>query len=241
MRPHSIVIALAVSGALFGQSAAPLEFEVASIKLNKSVRNGIGNRYEPQRMTWTNAPLSVLIQSAFHVEPYALMGAPSWTDEEKWDIAATTSAPASNNQKRDMLQTLLIRRFHLQFHREMRTLPILELVAEKNVSKLTEHHVPSERAGITPGPGKLIGRRIPMSTMAEFLSLTLGKPVNDKTGLTGEYDFDLIWSADDLNQNGAGQDASIFTAVQEIGLRLKASKGPVEVFVVDNVERPSEN
>jgi uncharacterized protein (TIGR03435 family) len=74
----------------FSQSAAPPEFEVASIKLNKSARNGIGNRYEPQRMIWTNTPLKVLIEESFGVRPYEIIGGPGWIDIEKWDISATS-------------------------------------------------------------------------------------------------------------------------------------------------------
>jgi uncharacterized protein (TIGR03435 family) len=108
-------------------------------------------------------------------------------------------------------------------------------------------------------PGQLTGQGIPLSSLTRLLSQQLGSTVQDKTGLTGKYDFTLQWTPDrnaspmpgapEPGQQGpaaaASTDASgpsIFTAVQEqLGLKLESQKGPVEVLVIDHVETPSEN
>src|ERR1700744_4668287 len=97
-------IAVAAAVSLHAQERP--EFEVASVKANHSTHNGIGNHFEPQRMTWTNAPLHSLIEFAFGVRPYEVTGGPGWIDVDRWDIAATTSVPASREQQRAMMQTL---------------------------------------------------------------------------------------------------------------------------------------
>lgn len=122
MRLRLILSTVCLVRLLFSQSATAPEFEGASIKPNKSLRNGIGNRYEPQRMMWTNVPLRILIEESFGVRPYETIGGPGWIDVDKWDIAATTAIPTTRSQKFAMLQTMLVRRFQLQYHRETRTL-----------------------------------------------------------------------------------------------------------------------
>ncbi len=241
MRPAiAAVLALLIVRPIFAQSTAAPEFEVASVRQNKSLRNGIGNRFEPQRMTWTNTPLKVLIQESFRVKPYEITGAPAWLDVDKWDIAATTAAPTTGAQKFAMLQTLLIRRFGLKFHRETKTLPILEIVIAKNGPKLAEHPLNGGPTGVTSPAGRVIGRGESIAQLAEWLSGQVEKRVIDRTGLTAKYDFDLQWKTDDAVTST--QEASLFTAIQEqLGLKLRAAKAPVELFVIDSVERPSEN
>lgn len=222
----------------FAQDAAP-EFEVATVKQNHSVRNGIGNRYEPQRMAWTNAPLKTLIEESFDMRPYQVAGGPEWIAVDKWDIQGTTAVPTTRQQKLRMLRTLLVQRFQLRTHLETRTLPIFDLLVSKNGPKLTEHKDSGERAGITPGRGLLKGAGITMHELAFWLSIDFGKLVSDKTGLTGKYDFDLHWNPDE--GDAASPEASVFTAVGELGLKLKSSRGPVDVLVIDSVARPLEN
>ena len=106
------------------------------------------------------------------------------------------------------------------------------------------------------GPGGLTGQGLPISSLARILSQQLGNTVEDKTGLTGKYDFTLQWTPDrntspmspEPGQQGPAASStdssgpSIFTAIQEqLGLKLESQKGPVEVLVIDHVETPSEN
>jgi bla regulator protein blaR1 len=170
-----------------------------------------------------------------------------------------------------MLQTLLAERFKLTLHRETRELPIFVLVVAKDGPKLQEAKPGDTYPNGIKGPdghsgaGMMIGRRegltaqgIPIANLTAHLSRVLGRKVVDKTGLTGKYDFTLKWTPDESlggaprgpqsGQAGVGDTApadsspSLFTALQEqLGLKLESRKGPVEIVVIDHVEKPSEN
>jgi bla regulator protein blaR1 len=172
--------------------------------------------------------------------------------------------------RQHMLQTLLADRFKLTVHRETKELPIYSLVVAKGGSKLQEAKpgdtYPNGIKGLDgrPAPvgshlmrmgrGELTAQSLGMEEIAHLLTQQTGRTVVDNTGLKGNYDFTLHWTPDQstpaLNGPGGGSDSttssesgpSIFTALQEqLGLKLESQKGPVEVLVVDHVEKPSEN
>lgn len=167
---------------------------------------------------------------------------------------------AFEQQHRRRLQSLLITRFHLQTHNTSKEGPVYALVIAKNGSKLraARGEKPNNR-GMTMRPGQLEGQGVPLSFLAEYLSRQLSRIVVDDTGLAGIYDFTLMWAPDErLSQmfknagaenEGAGDalpsgasGPSVFTAIQEqLGLKLKSKKAPVDVLVIDDVEKPSEN
>jgi uncharacterized protein (TIGR03435 family) len=174
-------------------------------------------------------------------------------------------------ERRHMLQALLADRFKLTIHRETKELPIYALVVAKNGPKLQEakpgdtypngFRGPGGRGGrgmMMMGRGELTGQGLHVADLARQLSQQLGRTVVDKTALTGLYDFTLKWTPDNQmampggpGDGGRGSDSgasadtsgpSIFTAIQEqLGLKLESQKGPVEVLVIDHVEKPSEN
>jgi bla regulator protein blaR1 len=171
------------------------------------------------------------------------------------DVAKLTDAErrASGERMRSMLQSLLAERFDLEVHRSTKELPVLMLKVAKRGSKLREKFS-DVTGGMRPGNGFLAGTSVDIRFIAQTLSQILGRPILDQTGLTGKYDFDLKWAPDQSSPNDAlgGQlpplpstdpdRPNIFTALEEqLGLRLDSGKGPVEVVVVDRVERPSEN
>jgi uncharacterized protein (TIGR03435 family) len=171
--------------------------------------------------------------------------------------------------KRRMLQALLADRFKLTTHRETKDLPVYALVIAKNGPKVQEARPveaypngindPALNPSISFGPSKLSGKRIPMAVLAELLSDRLGCTVLDQTGLKGNYDFTLQLTAAEREavmlkaSKGCNPEAgssppldssrpSLLTAIQEqLGLRLDAQKSPLEVLVIDHVERPSED
>jgi uncharacterized protein (TIGR03435 family) len=167
---------------------------------------------------------------------------------------------AFEQQHRRRLQSLLITRFHLQTHNMSKEGPVYALVIAKNGSKLraARGEKPNNR-GMTMRPGQLEGQGVPISFLAKYLSQQLSRIVVDDTGLAGIYDFTLMWAPDErLSQmfknagaenEGAGDalpsgasGPSVFTAIQEqLGLKLKSKKAPVDVLVIDHVEKPSEN
>jgi uncharacterized protein (TIGR03435 family) len=165
-----------------------------------------------------------------------------------------------------MLQSLIEDRFRLRVHRETKELPVYDLLVAKGGlrMKLSEDQTPNP-APISPRPGgpiprgvqimgigKIDGDAVPFRNFIAGLAQQLGRTVIDKTGLTGLYDIHLQWTpelaqgaagpAGDAGQSVDSSSPSIFTAIEEqLGLRLQSGKGPVEVLVIDSVEKPTEN
>ncbi|HEX4274749.1 MAG TPA: TIGR03435 family protein [Bryobacteraceae bacterium] len=177
------------------------------------------------------------------------------------DVAERTDAErkASSERLRATLQSLLADRFALKVHRETKQLPVYVLAVAKGGPKLkTIEDSADTSGGLQPGRGFLAGTRTGIPFFARTLSQILGRPVLNQTGLTGKYDFELRWTPDQSSPNGAlgGQlppsgpgatppdpnATTIFTAIQEqLGLKLNSGKGPVELLVLDHIERPSGN
>jgi uncharacterized protein (TIGR03435 family) len=245
-------------------------FEAASVKPDNRCP-GLQSRVFPGRLLLTCASLKELIAFANGVRNDQIAEGPSWATSDHYDIEATAAGNASASQMAGaMLQALLEDRFKLALHRETRQLPVYELVVVKNGLKLQPTKdgtcipfspdsppLPPPAPGTTrlpfcgfPRSGRsgsiwtMNGEGIGIGALAESLSrLQLGRSVINKTGLTGSYDVHLKWGAEPLASTPEDQSApSIFTALREqLGLRMEAAKGPVEVLVIDRAERPSEN
>jgi uncharacterized protein (TIGR03435 family) len=233
-------------------------FEVATIKPTQSHDAGGTFRVSPGGLfNATNFPMTVLIQFAYNVPRRQISGGPSWLETDKFDIAGKPDAEGAPNmgQLRVMLQKLLADRFQLSLHREKKDLPVYALTVANGGPKLAEdtshpHELPAFFGG---GPQ---GRTVQNATMAEFASDLQGtvpdRPVVDQTGLGSKrYDFVLKWTPFAPATNAAvtppavdNLDAppDIFTAIQQqLGLKLVSTRAPVDVIVVDHVEKPSEN
>jgi len=254
-------------------------FEVASIKPNKSDTGMSLLRNTPVGFSASNISLKAVIQYAYGVEENQILGAPGWLGSERFDMEAKVSSSDTDalhnlnpDQLRLMLQPLLADRLQLKVHTEARDLPVLVLVVTKGGPKLHEAKpgdtYPNGLKGFDGGggpgmmlmrPGQLTAQGVDLPFVAKQLSQQLGRTVQDKTGLTGKYDFTMQWKPDrdpspmpgapQPGQQGPGatlstdsSEASIFTALQEqLGLKLESRKAPVEVLVIDHVEAPSEN
>jgi uncharacterized protein (TIGR03435 family) len=168
-------------------------------------------------------------------------------------------------EQQPMLQALLAERFKLGLHRETKELPVYNLVIAKNGPKLSEAKPGDTYPGgltgldgggaheVRVGRGVIIGQAIRTGEVAKVLTLAMGRPVLDKTGLKSIYDVKLEWAPEsqgtifnqprsDAAQSQESSGPSIFTAIQEqLGLKLESTKGPVEILVIDHVEKPSEN
>jgi uncharacterized protein (TIGR03435 family) len=244
------------------QNVAPTKFEydVATVKPTKSPEGGWGLWDTRDGLTGKNVPLLYVIQSAYGVyEQDRILGAPNWAGSETYDIAAKMDPAVAdafqklNSHDRElayqhMLQSLLADRFSLVAHRETKDLPVYFLAVAKNGPKLQDAKPDSSGANnphmggtVRPdGTVKTEAHQMTMDVLAGSLSRPSGRTVLDKTGLTRKYEFTLEYA-----QDGAPQDSSIptlFTALQEqLGLKLEPGRGPVEVIVIDHVERPSGN
>lgn len=254
----TFTIALA---AILGLGAAqqPATFEVASVKANKTGANQVTVNWQGG-VTMINVPLRAIVQFAYGINtPSRIIGYPDWTNVERFDILAKPATEgATVEQMRPMLQALLAERFKMVARLEKRELQSYALVKARTDGKLGPNIKPAEKPCVGPrgeaplgiqcvqgGPGggtRAIG--IPIAQLAPMLSLVVGRPVVDRTGMTGNYDLELRFSGEPV-AGGPPPDPSapsIFTALQEqLGLKLDAERELVEVLVVDRIERPTEN
>ena len=242
--PAIVVLSFAINAR--AQSAARPEFDVASIKPNTSEGRGSSTRPGPTEVFLENASLRKCIALAYNVSEARenAISAPDWLNFERYDIAAKYPAGTPLDEARVMLQNLLADRFKLKVHREAKEVPVYALVAAKNGPKLAES-APGIQGSIGMSNGHLSGKGVPLAALADRLSgavFQLGRPVLDRTGISGLYDFTLDWMPD-IAEGGNDSAPSLFTALQEqLGLRLEPQKGSVEVLVVDSMERkPSAN
>jgi bla regulator protein blaR1 len=244
------------------------EFEVAIIRPSEPGASGSTFSFTPNEgVEVKNATLKGIIEMAYDVRDFQIDGGPGWVNSRLFNITAKSttdgrelseaSSAESIRQTRLRLQALLAQRFGLAIRRESKDLPIYALTAGKNGTKLEEsgsNNASSSPAGINAACGQMIGTRTSMANLAYKLSRLLSRPVVDRTGLSGSYDFQLHFSPEtgpcsagtfDANASGdnsASDDPSIFTAIQEqLGLKLESEKGPVDVLIIDHVEQPSPN
>jgi uncharacterized protein (TIGR03435 family) len=234
-------------------------FEVATIKRNVSLERTGSMGLEPGgRFRAVNAPVRWLISSAYGVfqRPLfesQLVGGPGWLDSEPYDITAKASAEVAtlppNEQFRkipELLRSLLEERFALKVHHETRQLPIYALVRLKNDGPLGPRMTRSTldctkdaaKCGYDGLQGHMTGGWITTAMLCTLLSGAVERVVVDRTGLEGRFDIELDYSPD----QAATDKPSIFAAVQEqLGLKLESDRGPVDVVVIDHVERPTED
>jgi uncharacterized protein (TIGR03435 family) len=262
---HRFIAGLIIlAGVAFAQSS---KFEVASIK--PSSPDAHGSSILTDKVGGLNAenmPLRALITMAYGIREFQLSGGPGWVGTDRYDIIAKperaestaplpTDTPMTDDQRKvrddqwkDRVRNLLAERFGLVVHKETKEEQIYVLTVAKGGPKLTVVATPGGRQGISGNRGRSQGFAATMGLMAMNLSNNVGRPVVDKTGLTEKYDWVLEWTPDmpatgsDAPQPVDGPGPTIFTALQEqLGLKLESSKGPVETYVIDKVDRPSEN
>jgi uncharacterized protein (TIGR03435 family) len=260
----ALAFAAAGSAAHTQDGGAPPAFEVASVKPT-SPDSHFEIRLDPGKYTATRVQLRLLIQDAYSVEEFRISGAPAWVFNDLWDMVAKSDGAFGVERRKLMLQTLLAERFQLRVHWESREMPVYALVVDKNGPKLGTPKPDEEmELWIEPRPqgARMVGRRATMRQLAGFLGEWMRRTVLDKTGLSGEYDFRTEWTPDErepigtemmmgtrLRQAEEGstppEDApglSLTAALRErMGLKLKSAKGPVEILIIDHVEKASGN
>jgi uncharacterized protein (TIGR03435 family) len=232
---------------------AAQQFEVASLKpaspgeQGESIRPAQGGK----RYTGVNRTLRQFLLTAYGIRPDQISGGPAWIDTPGFDLNAEAESPSNIEELHMMLRNLITERFKLQLHTEKKERAVYALVPGKNGVKMQPD--PANNAGdrrIVQGMGKVSAKFASMEYFAFALSLILDRPVIDRTGLTGEYDFELSWTPDPLSEPGrisgrtsSGSDAPpIFEALeQQLGLKLVSQRAVVETLVIDHAERPVEN
>ena len=240
----------------YGQTTA--EFEVASIKqLDRSLEPGqpdlsfVGTsgklaKIAGNRVTLT-ANLHTIIAAAYGVKAYQIDAMPPWADTLLYAITATTpgDAVATQDQIRPMLQSLLADRFQLKFHRDTKELAVYHLIQRKQ-SNLLKPAAPDETFSwkLSQQPDGTLRSKATRESIGDFVQLvgvSTDRPVIDKTGLTGDIDYDILISPPE----GKGRDdvnrAIIYAVIDQLGLKLEPAKDPTEILVVDKVDKPSAN
>jgi len=238
----------------------------------KGEGGGLPFRVEPERFSSTNRRLYGLIIQAYgvrgcrplgEVDCSLVVGGPDWIKKDRFDVQAKmpsgspiyTTTQFLNGEATElqfMLQTLLVDRFHLKVHRESRQLPVYELTIAKQGHKLKKADE-TETPSLVFRPSvqsdgvrtlQLDAKNQSLREVAEMYTRVLGRPVLDRTGLQGKFDFTVEYDAD-TDAPGAFTELAgpaVFRAFQEqVGLRFISTKGSVEVLVIDHAEHPTEN
>jgi bla regulator protein BlaR1 len=252
--------------------AKPMAFEVVSIRQHKG--DDVAQSHGPTANGYhmTNMPLVVPIVTAYVPQTgnsalymkNQVKGIPDWM-RDQYDIEAKVSEaalaewhkPAAQNAMlQAMLQTMLADRLKLVVHRDIKEVPVYSLVVGKNGPKFKEANAAETHQGVTlpDGGGTLVPEdgghtlhfyAVSMTSLAPVMSNWAGRPVQDKTGLTGKYDLQMpnpaMPPASADGSAAADPQGSVVTSMEDLGLKLVPGKGQVETLVVDHVERPSEN
>jgi len=223
-------------------AASAQEFEVVSIKPNRSGSNSSQSHSDAGRLTATNNSLRSLIQMAYGLPEYQVDG-PDWLRTERFDMAAKfpEALPKDREKYRmalqAMLQKMLADSFHLVTHREQRNMAVYGLVVDKKGIKFQE--VPEGHSSSNTNNTHYEGTAVSMATFATVLSRRMDLPVLDMTGLKGFYNLKLDWVSEPRPGDGdAPAGALLPEALQDqLGLKLEHRKAPVEVLVVDKAEK----
>jgi uncharacterized protein (TIGR03435 family) len=240
-------------GILRAQTLPPsptLTYDAVSIHKSEPGNNGHLFRPGPEGgLRTVNIAVAGLIAFAYHVQDYQIIGAPGWVATQGYDISFTpdktetpltpSSGPAALQGFMDRnairLQAVLRDRFGLVLRSESRELPIFNLTQVKGGHKLTPH-VGGGGVSLGSNGREITGTDVTVEMLAGQLSVLLDRPVHNETHLDGEFDFKVTPDSD------GPMSESLFTALPEqLGLKLESAKGPVQVYVVEKIEQPTEN
>jgi uncharacterized protein (TIGR03435 family) len=241
------------NGAPAPATAQPTALAVASVRSSKPDCPGMSVSSPPGQFSAQCITFLGLLFNAYPIRRHdTIPGLPGWGTSALFDVEAkaddaTAEAiaklPQEEQWKQDqsMLQGLLASRFKLRVHTETRKGDVYTLVLAKGGFKLKDAPESTEPSGYSWVNGHIQVRKGPIASLVLSLSDTLGHTVVDKTGLTGNYDINLRWTPDDQQESSNGG-VALFNALEEqLGLKLLISKGPVNIFVIDHVEKPAEN
>jgi uncharacterized protein (TIGR03435 family) len=242
------------------------EFEVASVKpVDPNVPHMVGVKVYPGgRVVISALSLKALVATAFRLSYWQISGGDGGTEKDDYNIEAKPSANLQSRIKdlrytlfgiedehlREMLQTLLIDRFQLKFHRETKTGDVYRLERSGKVLGLRPTETPSGGADLSAdrssfgsmgyAGGRWVLSATAMPQLAKFASdYVLHAPVLDRTELSGSFDYSQ--HVPDAEPNYSDNSESFLRLIPELGLKLVRAKGPIEIFVIDHAAKPSPN
>ena len=234
------------------------EFEVASLKqLDRQMEKGqqdlsfVGKSGKLFQITGNRitiqGTLRKLISAAYDVKDYQIAGTPEWGGTLVYALTAESPGDAvpTQEQVRPMLKALLAERFQLKLHRDTKELPVYHLAMVKKSNFLKPAGADETfHWDLTPGPGGTLRSKATRESIADFVQLvgvSADRPVVDKTGLTGDIDYDILITAPDGRTPEDVNRAILYAVIDQLGLKLESTKAPVDVFVIDHVEKPTAN
>lgn len=229
------------------------EYDAVAIKPNNSGSGSSRISSQLDIYNATNVSLKMLLKDSYQVQDDMIEGIPKSMESARFDIQSKVVDPDLDvlkkldpDQRREMRRAILVDRFQLKVHTEVKTLSVYEMSVMKDGPKFKSSSGggsgSSTNTHNVPHGMELKARNITMASFASMLFSEVHRTVADKTALTGRYDLDMTWSPDDRSTPDPDAGPSIFTALQEqLGLKLRPAKGPVEILVVDHVEMPSAN
>jgi bla regulator protein BlaR1 len=244
-------------------TSAEKKFEVATVKLNQSGNQGF-QLGPPGRgnITIVNVALRGIIVQSFRTQRNMVAGIPDWAETEKYDIVGKGPDPnVANPEVWEMMRSLLIERFHLKYHIENREMAVFALTIAPRGNKLTlgengrcaEEIKSGKNCGdILVPPFGTAMYNMPVGALITGIGVRAGRPIVDKTGLTGRYDANVTWLPDGVKLEELDlqnippeyrpQDVSLFDALeQQAGLKLVPERAAMPVVVIDSVSRPDPN
>jgi uncharacterized protein (TIGR03435 family) len=257
-----VVVSLMFAGsALHCQDTQPAKvsaFEVATIRpADPNVGGRLGFLSQPGgRVEIGFATVKMLAYYAFDVPERYVVGGPDWVKTDRFNILAVPPDGAESrrakqaplkatpsDEQRKMIESLLLERFGFKFHREMKEMPVYLLERGSGKLGLEPPKDPDAdpRGGIAVRgnivSGEANGNNMTMVFLARQLGNWMDRPVLDRTGIAGQYDFHL----DPVDPENTDYQVAAFGAMERLGLKLRAGKGMVETIVIDSVEKPSAN
>jgi uncharacterized protein (TIGR03435 family) len=250
-RFNLVFFSLLVVGPFPADSAAQKpSFEVATIRPSRAqvkFEHDGKTEFLGDTLRMQDVTVDTCIKLAYHVQDRQIAG-PSWLETERFDITAKADGPADEDTMKRMLQSLLADRFGLSFHREPREMKVVLLTVANGGAKLTPAAAPDAKPFRENSVNGTVAKSMPIGEFADFLSGPLDSPVVDQTGLKGKYDFTLDFTPylpdPTKNMDGTKPDATAILKAalnDELGLKMAGGKAPVDVLVVDHVEKPSQN
>jgi uncharacterized protein (TIGR03435 family) len=224
--------------AAFGQQPA---FDAASVKPNKledrivTIDVGPGGRFVARGYT-----LKLLIQQAYEIKGFQILGGAGWLDTDRYDVQARGRANATRHEVNQMLQKLLADRFALRLHPIQKQMPGFELEVAGDHSKLTPSKASEEAPTMRrDAKGALVADGLSMPAFAKVVGAYVSKPMVDKTRLPGLYDFRIRWTerADQLSDSEPGSISLITALRDQLGLKLISKRVTADLLQIDSASK----
>jgi uncharacterized protein (TIGR03435 family) len=253
----AVTAVIGTCASVWGQSdQKPAAFDVASVKeLDQSLPPGqydlsfVGTSGKPFKIAGNRVTIRgtahALIAAAYGMKDYQISALPQWADRQLYLVTAKSPGDVvpSQDDVRPMLQALLADRFRLTFHRDTKELRVYDMVRVKE-SGAFKAAAPGETFSwaLTPGPGGTLRSKATKESIGDFVQLvavSTDRPVIDKTGIVGEIDYDILIQLPERAGPDETNRAIVYAVVDQLGLKLESARAPVEVLVIDHVERPT--